>query len=190
MSRLPMPRPVPVLTGRIVTLRPIDSQRDAADYYKWNLDPEMHVWTGNRVPDSVEEARQELERFVQMDDVTMWAVVDNASGKMIGRFFVCLQERDGKLVAGEGVRIARTFWRKGHNREARRLVFQYVFDILKVGCIETECWSDNINSHESILAHGFTLVKEVLEYNQKHAKEMQKSIFRMTRDEWENLRNA
>ena len=176
-----MPRPVPVLTGKIVTLRTIDPQRDAADYYEWNLDPQMHRWTDNRVPDSVEEARQELERFVQMDDVTMWAIIDNASGKMMGRFFVCLEERDGKLVAGEGVRIAKPYWRKGHNREARQLVFQYVFDVLKADCIETECWTDNINSRKSILAHGFALVQEVLAYNQEHAKEMQKSIFRMTR---------
>ena len=182
-----MPRPVPVLAGKIVTLRPIDPQRDSAEYYEWNMDPEMHRWTGNRVPDSVEEARQELERFVQMDDVTMWAIIDNTSGKMMGRFFVCLEERDGKLVAGEGVRIARPYWRKGHNREARRLVFEYVFDVLKADCIKTECWTDNVNSRESILAHGFTLIEEFTELNEKHEKPMKKSIFRMTREQWVTL---
>ena len=100
-----MPRPVPVLVGEIVTLRPIDLHGDAEDYYHWNLEPEMHLWTGNDVLTSFEEARQELARFARMDDITMWAVVDNSSGKMMGRFFVCLEDREDILVAGEGNRI-------------------------------------------------------------------------------------
>ena len=184
-----MPRPIPVLAGKVVTVRPIDPQRDAADYYEWNHDPEMHVWTRNDIPASLAEAQAELEKFSAMNDITMWAIVDNASGKMMGRFFVCLERRGGKLVAGEGNRIARGYWRKGHNREARRLVFQYVFDVLDADCAETQCWSDNVNSRESILGHGFELVEEVLEYNPKHAKEMAKSTFRMTREQWERLQN-
>ena len=69
-NRLPIPRPVPVLVGEIVTLRPIDPQRDAADYFEWDLDPEMHVWTGNDIPASLDEARAELEKVARMDDVT------------------------------------------------------------------------------------------------------------------------
>jgi len=29
----------------------------------------------------------------------------------MGRFFICVEERDGLLIAGEGNRIARPFWR-------------------------------------------------------------------------------
>ena len=182
-----MPRPVPVLAGRVVTLRPLDPPRDAGDYYEWNLDPQMHLWTGNRVLASVEEARAELERFASMGDLTTWAVVDSATGRMMGRFFVCLARREGRLVAGEGNRIARPFWRMGHNREARRLVFRYVFETLGAGCIETECWADNANSRLSILAHGFTLVQQRTEHNPKHGKPMTKCLFTMSREEWRRL---
>lgn len=190
MARVPMPRPVPVLAGKIVALRPIGPQHDAADYYEWNLEPEMHIWTGNHVPESRDEARRELEKFAAMKDVTMWAIVANASGKMMGRFFVSLERRDGQLVAGEGNRIAKPYWRKGHNRETRWLVLRYVFDVLKADCIETQCWSDNVNSRESILAHGFAPIEQVLECNRKHRKKMRRAIFRMTRVEWEKLRDA
>ena len=183
-----MPRPVPLLQGKIVTLRALEPERDANDYYQMNLEPEMHVWTGNHVFKSVEEARAELERFVQLDDVTMWAVVDKTTGRMIGRFFVCLEERNSELVAGEGNRIAKPYWRKGHNREARRLVLEYVFGRLNADCLETECWSENINSRKSIEAHGFSFVEEISEWNDKHLRQMNKSAYQITRERWEASR--
>jgi [ribosomal protein S5]-alanine N-acetyltransferase len=187
MARLLMPRPVPVLTGQIITLHPIDPARDAAGYYRMNLDPQMHTWTGNDVLPSIDTARDELERFVAMDDVTMWAIIDNATGAMAGRFFVTLEEREGLLISGEGNRIARRFWRKGHNREARQLVFRYVFNVLGADVIETECWTGNTNSLKSLKAHGFSFVSEETAYNSRHAKEMPKSRFRMTRQRWLDL---
>ena len=187
MARLTMPRPVPTLAGETVTLRPLDPPGDAADYYEWNLDPEMHVWTGNRPPASVEEARAELERFAGMDDVTMWAVVDNASGKMVGRFFVRQERRDGELIVGEGNRIAKAYWRKGHNREARQLVFEYVFEVLEADAYETGCWAENVNSRASIEAHGFTFLAERDEYNDKYGRAIPKRFYRMTRDQWRKL---
>jgi RimJ/RimL family protein N-acetyltransferase len=179
-----MPRPVPVLAGQVVTLRPLDPPRDAADYYEWNLDPEMHLWTGNHILASVEEARAELERFAAMNDLTMWAVVDNANARMMGRFFICLERREGRVIAGEGNRIARPFWRKGHNRDARRRVFRYVFEALRADCIETECWTDNTNSRLAILAHGFTLVEEHAEHNAKHGRPMTKCFLALSREDW------
>lgn len=186
MPRSRMPRPIPVLKGSLVTLRPIDPGRDADDYYEWNLEPEMHAWTGNLPLASPQAARDELQRFAGMDDVTMWAIIDNASGKMMGRFFVCLEHRDGQTVAGEGNRVAKPYWRMGHNREARRLVFEYIFGSLGADCIETECWTENVNSRKSILAHGFSFVSETVEHNGKYNRPMNKSHFRMTRQDWTN----
>ena len=187
MPRLPMPRPVPVLRGSLVTLRPIDPQGDAADYYEWNLDPEMTRWVQNVAPASVEESRQELERFAAMPDTTQWAVADNASGRMIGRFFILLEDRAGTLVAGEGNRMAKPYWRRGYNRDARQLVFAYVFRTLRADAYETHCWRDNVNSRASILAHGFRLIGDVPELNRKTGQVCLQSQFRMTREEWERL---
>jgi len=173
----------------MVILRAIDPQTDARDHYEMNLDPAMHLWTGNEVLPSIEEAMSELCRFVGRKDLTMWAIVDRASGLMIGRFFICLERRGDELVAGEGNRIAKPFWRKGHNRQARRLVFEYVFNVLKADRIETQCWTENVNSYQSIKAHGFALVSESQEYNAKHEKIMSKSLFEMTREQW-MLRSA
>ena len=141
MPELKMPRPIPVLEGKLVLLRPIEPEKDAKDYYEMNLEPEMHLWTGNKVLKSVEQARRELERLKAIDEIITWMIVDKPSGKVIGRFFICLERKDGQLVAGEGNRIAKPYWRKGHNKDARRLVFKYIFNELFADCIETECWS-------------------------------------------------
>jgi RimJ/RimL family protein N-acetyltransferase len=185
MPRLPMPRPVPTLDGKLVTLRALEPARDAGDYYTWNLDPRMHLWTGNQPLASQAAACEELQRFAAIDDLTTWAVVDRATDAMIGRFFVCLQRRDGQLVAGEGNRIAQPYWRRGHNRDARQLVFAYVFETLGADCIETACWTDNVNSRLSILAHGFTLFERAVEHNKKYNRPMEKCCFRLTRRQWQ-----
>jgi RimJ/RimL family protein N-acetyltransferase len=182
-----MPRPVPVLRGKSITLRPIDAAADAADYCEWNRDGEVHIWTGNDVLASPEEARQELQHFAAMDDVTMWAITDNASGKMIGRFFLCLYRSDGRLTAGDGIRLARPFWRTGRTRLARHLAYDYAFETLRVDCIETKCWTDNTNSRLSILDYGFQLVQERGEHNAKHDRDMSISLFRLDRSQWREL---
>lgn len=180
-----MPRPVPVLEGEAVRLRPLDPEGDADDYYEWNLEPDMHLWTGNTPLASPDSARKELERLSNLSDFTTWAVEDRASSKMIGRFFVCIEEREDMVIAGEGNRIAKAFWRKGHNREARRLIFKYLFDDLEVDAIETECWSENVNSRQSIIAHGFQLLAETWEQNPKHGRAMLKCRFRLERQDWD-----
>jgi len=64
-------------------------------------------------------------------------IVDNAGSRVVGRFFLCLEDRDGVRVVGEGNRIAKPYWRKGHNREARMLLCAYAFGGLQADVIET-----------------------------------------------------
>ena len=187
MSRLPMPRPIPTLKGALVTLRVPDPVADARDYYEMKLDPEMHTWTGNHVLSSAAEARKELERLLSMTDVTTWMIVDNPSDKIVGRFFICLEKRGELLVGGEGNRIAKPFWRKGHNREARSLVLRYLFEELKADQLETGAWAGNVNSIRSIESYGFEFLREERQYNDKHRAEMQMRYYMMTREMWKTL---
>lgn len=187
MTQLPMPRPVPVFTGRLVSLRPPEPAADAAQYYELNLDPELHRWTGNGVLASVAEAQAELERFVALAEVSTWLIVDRESGRVVGRFFLTLAEQDGERVVGEGNRIARACWRKGHNREARALLFPYIFDELRADRIETGAWSENVNSRRSIEAHGFRWVREESRWNDKYDRMMAMQHYVLTREDWRQL---
>jgi RimJ/RimL family protein N-acetyltransferase len=187
MARLPMARPIPIFRGQLVTLRPPDPAADAWDYYEFNREPDMHTWTGNRVLESEAEARAELDRYVAMEDISTWMIVDNPSSRVIGRFFLCLEEREGVRVVGEGNRIAKPFWRKGHNREARMLLFPYIFEQLRADWIETCAWAENLNSIRSIEAYGFELSREETQWNEKHGQSMRMRYYVLTRQQWQSM---
>lgn len=183
-TRLIMPRPVPVFEGNTVRMRPIDVDLDAEPYFKYSQDAELHRWTGNVVPASVEEARAELRRLADRVDLSTWLILDRTSDELAGRFFLCLEERDGRRIVGEGNRIARRFWRKGHNREARLFMFQYAFETLNADTYETEVWAANTNSVKSIEAHGFRFVWQEERLNSKCGQILPVLHYAMTADQW------
>jgi len=189
MARLPMPRPVPTFKGELVTLRPPVPLVDAHDYFEMNLELDMHTWTGSHVLESEAEARAELERFISMDDISTWMIVDNPSGRVVGRFFLCLEERDGVRVVGEGNRIAKPCWRKGHNREARMLLLPYAFGDLQADMIETGAWSTNTNSLKSIESYGFKFSREERKWNDKHGQFLTIRYYTMTKEHWQGTAN-
>ena len=149
-----------------------------------NRDPLMHKWTGNDVLETEHEARRELDHYVALPDVSTWLIVDNASAIVMGRFFLTLDEIDGQRVVGEGNRIARPFWRKGHNRAARALMFRYAFDELDAQRIETGVWAPNVNSVRSIEAHGFVLVRQTAAWNAKHRAWIDMRHYELTQARW------
>jgi RimJ/RimL family protein N-acetyltransferase len=181
-----MPRPVPVLPSALVTLRPIAPDRDAQDYFEMNLDPEMHTWTGNRVLESPAEARAELARYAALDHTSTWTIGDNPSGRVVGRFFLELEDRAGLRVVNEGNRIARPCWRRGHNRAARALMFRYAFEDLRADRIETWAWAGNVNSILSIEAHGFAHERDTEQWNEKHRQTLPIRHYAMSAAQWKS----
>lgn len=178
-----LPHPVPTLRGELITLRAIDLENDIYDYFQFNADPEMHHWTGNSPFSTIDEAHAELARLASLEDVSTWMIIENATGGVVGRFFLCLEIRDGIRVVGDGNRIARHCWRKGHNREARMIMLQHAFDVLQADVYETSSWADNINSCRSIESMGFYLVDETEQLNPKYNRLMLKRRYCMKRKE-------
>ena len=183
-ARLPMPRPIPTFCGNLVTLRPIRIETDSNDYFAFNLDPEMHRWTNNAPFATLVAARAELARLSGLPDFSTWMIVDNGSGKVVGRFFLCLEQRDGRRIAGEGNRIARPYWRRGHNREARRFMFDYAFGCLGADAYETACWAGNVNGCRSIESYGFRLIDERDERFRGRNKTAVLRHYQMVREQW------
>lgn len=166
-------------------MRPVDPEGDARAHYQLCLDPELHTWTGNNVLTSEEAARQELEALAGNPHISVWMIIDNATGELAGRFFLCLEHRCGQRIVGEGNRIAQRFWRKGHNREARGFMFRYAFGVLRADAYETEAWEENINSVRSIEAHGFRFVRSEERMNPKYGKVLVVRHYEMTSEQWQ-----
>lgn len=184
-ARLIMPRPIPVFEGMKVLMRPINADLDADAYFQYSLDPALHRWTGNAVLPTVEAARAELQRLADDPSLSVWLIVDRLSGVLAGRFFLCMQQHEGQRIVGEGNRIARQFWRRGHNREARSFMFRYAFDVLCADLYETEVWEANTNSVKSIESHGFRFVRQEERYNPKHGRVLAVRHYAMSADEWQ-----
>jgi RimJ/RimL family protein N-acetyltransferase len=165
-------------------MRPLNPETDTPGFYQINQEPEMHTWTGNAVPKLLEEAKAELEKFATQEDVSHWTILDNKSGNITGRFFIILEDRDGLKIAGEGNRIAKPYWRKGHNKEARRFMSKYVFEELKADIYETGTWGENINSIKSIEAHGFKFSLEEERWNEKYNMNMVMRYYKMRKEDY------
>lgn len=190
MPRIPLPRPIPVFQANRITLRPPDPEQDARDYFTMNLDPDMQAGNGDFTLASVEEARRELERILALPQISTWMVVENTSNRVVGRFFLCIEDRDGARVAGEGSRIARPFLRKGYSLDARLLLLPYVFNDLAADWIETAVWEENDAAIGEIEASGFQLHHEESEWNERQASEMARRHYVLTRDMWQAKRQA
>jgi RimJ/RimL family protein N-acetyltransferase len=184
MPRIPMPRPVPTFRCNLVTLRPPDPEADARDYFTMNLDPEMNTWNASHVPGSVAEAQEELERMIAVPLLSTWMIIDNPTDRVVGRFVLCLEDRDGARVVGEGNRIARPYWNKGHEGEARALLFPYIFEELRADWIEVSAWAENEDSVQAIETHGFQIFEEETEWNEKHERDMVMRHYVLMREQW------
>ncbi|MBI4977471.1 MAG: GNAT family N-acetyltransferase [Spirochaetes bacterium] len=179
-------KPEPTFFGEKIILRAIDMQTDPSAYFEMNSDPELHTWTGNSVLPSKDAAKNELEKYIQNDEILTWIIVDRPTGTLIGRYFIKLIIEDSIRKVGCGSRIARAYWRKGHNREANRLIFAYIFNVLDADIIELDAWEENVNSIQSILSMGFQCCKKHAAYNAKRDKEMTKLVFSLSKQAWKN----
>lgn len=149
----------PTLSGPLATVREIDVERDTRPFHEMFLDPDMHVWTGNRVPASLDESRAELERYRSLPGLVAWAVTDTETGAFVGTYWVAAPvAEDGlRVVTAEAQRIAKPHWRRGYTREARRLVYDWLFGELGVDVVRAQAWQGNRSSCLSMEHAGFRL---------------------------------
>lgn len=88
--------PEKTLSDTGLVLRPIDVERDAPEWYVAMQEPEMHRWTGNRVPDDIEEVRQLLTGYIAHPDIIAWCIVDCQLGHMVGTYWLAVLQRDSE----------------------------------------------------------------------------------------------
>lgn len=164
---------IPVLEGNIVCLRSVEPEKDYKQWYEVMKDPDMHHWTGNVTPKDNNEIKDLLHTYKNLKDIMAWAIVMKQSKEMIGTYWISMpimNENKKLIVTSEAQRIARKYWRTGVNREARNLIYNYIFLTLDVDEVHAQAWDNNINSCRSMEQIGFKLEKQVkrlfLKYNE------------------------
>ncbi len=185
-----MGTPMKSLEGQLVTLRPIDVERDSPEWFEAMQEHEMHLWTGNNIPIDVDEVRDVvLATYANRSEIFAWCIKEYKTDTMVGIYWIGIpfMSDEHRLVTFDAQRIAKPFWRKGYTKEARSLVYQYAFTDLGVEEIRASAWELNANSCLSMESAGFELVRSYPRFNSKYDSELIEREYRLLREKWQQL---
>ncbi|TCJ85387.1 UNVERIFIED_ORG: hypothetical protein EDC93_10127 [Bacillus cereus] len=178
---------IPILEGDIVYLRSIETEKDYTEWYEVMKDPDMHHWTGNTIPKDSNEIKELLQTYKDLKNIMAWSIIMKQSKEMIGTYWISMptmNENKKLIVSSEAQRIARKFWRTGVNREARNLIYNYIFLTLEVDEVHAQAWDNNINSCRSMEKTGFKLEKQVKRSFPKYDKIFLENHYVLFKKDW------
>ena len=171
------------MKGNLIALEPLDIEKHARGYFAVSQDENIHKYTGNSVPQNVDEIVLLLEKYENY--FFNWMIVSNDTHDVIGIIRLGKPEMEnGVLVAGESQFLSSKYWRKGHMKEAKRLFYQYVFEVLSVDILYADVWEGNINSMKSLESYGHRLVDITDEIFSKTGELTKKFIYSLSRDDY------
>ena len=170
------------LKGEMVTLEPLDIQKHAKGYFDMSRDEKIHEYTGNTVPESIDEIVALLNKYEKY--FLNWMIISNASLAVIGIIRLGKPEMEnGILVAGESQFLSSEYWRKGHMKEAKKLFYQYVFEELSVEKLYADVWEGNTNSIKSLESYGYQLIETRKEHFPKTGEYAVKFIYCLSKND-------
>ena len=171
------------MTGNLITLEPLDIEKHARGYFAVSQDENIHKYSGNFVPQNVDEIVLLLKKYEYY--FLNWMIVSNDTHEVIGIIRLGKPEMEnGVLVAGESQFLSSKYWRKGHMKEAKRLFYQYVFDVLAVDVLYADVWEGNINSMRSLEFYGYRRVDTTDAIFSKTGELKKKFIYALSRDSY------
>ena len=171
------------MKGNLITLEPLDIEKHARGYFAVSQDENIHKYTGNSVPQNVDEIVLLLKKYENY--FLNWMIVSNDTHEVIGIIRLGKPEMEnGVLVAGESQFLSSKYWRKGHMKEAKRLFYQYVFDVLAVDVLYADVWEGNINSMRSLEFYGYRRVDTTDAIFSKTGELKKKFIYALSRDSY------
>ncbi len=150
----------PVLTGDVVTLRPV-AVSDVSALRDGMADPDVGVLTGS-VHETASAARQiwslsDLEevysRWASATDRIVWVIVENSSGRVVGESVLSGLDPDNESC-GFRIWIAGATGR-GLGTEATRLTMRHAFEHCALGRVELEVYAFNPRARHVYEKVGF-----------------------------------
>ncbi|MBB6453653.1 hypothetical protein HNQ94_002102 [Salirhabdus euzebyi] len=178
----------PTLVGEKVLLRSIDLEKDKVPFHQMFLEPILHEWTGNRVPDNEQESYEQLKAYRDLDFLISWVITDKQTEAFIGTFWIGPSNENGKQIAGDAQRIAKQFWRKGYTKEARQLIYDFAFNELGIEEFHSTAWGNNENSCQSMESVGYRLAKVEEKFFAKKNNYFTEHYYVLTKEAWQKYK--
>lgn len=172
-----------ILRGEIITLEPLDIDKHAKEYFKVSQDENIHKYVGNTVPKNLEEV-VELLKLYEIYFIN-WMIISNDTRELIGIMRLGKPTKDeGLIVSGESQRLHSNYWRKGHMKEAKKLLYRYAFDNLGIDILYADVWEGNINSIKSLEASGYKLIEIQTDTFNKTGEIKEKYIYSLKKEDY------
>ncbi|GAB6169561.1 GNAT family protein [Clostridium carnis] len=141
------------------------SKYDLNDLYKIMSNKKVADLAGFRVKENIKETNDILEKFIQEQVNTIWAIEFKELNKVIGWIElhtpidnICKESKEIGFVLSE------EFWGQGLAVEAIEQIIQYSFNNEQIGSIVCSHFPNNIQSKKVIEKSGF---KYKLKYHEK-----------------------
>ena len=148
------------LTGRRVTLAPLDARKHAVSLYDGsNGDAgRERVWTYlfDGPYANLQDFRASLETKAHSEDPLFFAVIDNASGRALGYQTLMRFDAANRVVEVGNIMYTPALQRTAGATEAQYLFASYVFDTLGVRRYEWKCNALNAPSRRAAERLGFS----------------------------------
>jgi RimJ/RimL family protein N-acetyltransferase len=180
------------LTGKVVTLEPLDD-RHAADLFEVMRDEEVCRYLRWNPPQSIEEARaliDEAKHLMARRETLIFAQIWNETGQCIGSTrLLDVRPADRQVEIGSTF-LARTFWRTAANTESKFLFLRHCFESL--GCVRVALKTDarNVRSQRAIERIG--AVREGVLRKHMNAKGFQRDTvyYSILDTEWPTVKST
>jgi len=186
-----IPKKPPILKGAIVTLRPLNSEKDAPAWHIEMRDPDLWRWTDDIQPKTEADTKDQLEGWAGNPRLIAWAITDNETDRIIGTLRVEPRTDCGRLILADTThQIARSVWRKGHHREACQLAFDWAFKTLGVEEIRAKAWAPNDRSWRSVESYGFEKLREAHYMNASAGVPMPMRLYLLTKKKWMEMKKG
>lgn len=157
---------LPELNGNLIVLRQLNIERDTIGYFNVSRDEKIHLWVDNTIPENSNEIKELLSLYNKK--MYVWTIFDKCNSDIIGIMRLSHPEIiNGKKSAGDSQRLHSDYWRKGYMKEARKLIYEYAFENMKIETLFADVWEGNINSLESLKSVGYRIIDKEMEYFKK-----------------------
>ena len=143
---------------------------DAIHFFQLNDNPEVLKYTGDKPFESVTEAHDFLESYInqyQQFKMGRWAVCLKKDNLFVG--WCGLKYHVDDDIVDVGYRFYKNYWNKGFATEACKASIKYGFEELDLKVIYAHVHINNIASHRVAIKSGLAFVRDFT-YDDQPAK--------------------
>ncbi len=144
----------PEIRTRRLLLRPFNGN-DLPEFFECCHNPNLGNNAGWKPHDTIEESKEFLHA-VFINQENMWAIVDNATTRLIGSIgLIPDPKRENAKARMIGYWLKESHWGQGLMTEAVQAVLKYGFRTLGLDLITANCYPFNLRSQRVLKRQGF-----------------------------------